>query len=155
MHRQTAGDLAGARGLYERALEMMTAAVGEESAEVADARNNLGTIAYLQGDLEAARRYFERSIELSRTTRIADHRNVAIAFTNLARVAEREGDIGEAENLLREAMNVWGRNVGVESLRYAVCQSNLADLLAKHDREERGRDAVPRRDRYDSRRSPR
>jgi hypothetical protein len=59
------GDLAGARGCFERAIEICEASPGLSDPMLATASNNLAFVLWEMGDLSGARASFERAVEIS------------------------------------------------------------------------------------------
>ena len=70
---RTAGDLAGARRLEERAVAAKVRLWGEEHPDTLISMNNLAEILGGQGDLEGARRLQERVLEVRKRVLGKEH----------------------------------------------------------------------------------
>lgn len=132
VHRQFAGDLAGARGYYEQSLEACRQ-IGE-GREIAGALSNLANNALLLGEHAAARTYLEEALALFRAE--GDPVLVAWCLNHMADVAAAaEADGAEADRLYREAEAMF-RSVGdcwgvarscTDRGHLAIARGNLAD----------------------------
>jgi hypothetical protein len=83
-----AGDLAGARMQYERALAIAEAARGPDHEDVTKWRSNLGLVLQDLGDLEGARVQVERALAIGEAALGPDHPTVAALRDNLSGVLQ-------------------------------------------------------------------
>jgi tetratricopeptide (TPR) repeat protein len=127
--QQFAGDFAGSRRNYSRALSMRLTAEGKLHPRVAEDLNQLGNAAYLQNDLPAAERYFQQSLRFEEVVLGPNHPDLGITLNNLARVRIEQRKFAAALPLLiRSAkINVAQRDDTHDDLAFIF--SNLA--LAK------------------------
>lgn len=99
VHRQFAGDLAGARSYYEQTLEACRG-IGE-GKEIAGALSNLAKNDLLLGNHDAARVHLQEALELFRAE--GDPLLVAWCLNHLGDVAATMGGLTEADRLYRES----------------------------------------------------
>ena len=111
VHRQFAGDLAGARRCYEEAVA--TCRLIGEDREIAGALSNLAKSDLLLGEYAAARSHLEEALSLFRQE--GDPVLVGWCLNHLGDVAVATGDhdaaarlYGESEALFRAAGDCWG-----------------------------------------------
>jgi predicted ATPase/DNA-binding SARP family transcriptional activator len=119
------GDLAVARGLFERSVTLARA-VGAPD-RVARELANLAHVAVLQGDRDSGRRFCEEAAEIQRVT--GDRRNLALTLENLGCIALLEYDAERAMRVLGEAHDV-ARTTGDPQVLAATLTSFARALLA-------------------------
>jgi tetratricopeptide (TPR) repeat protein len=83
-HLRAAGDLAGARPYYERALAIRERALGLDHPQTAGSVNNLGFRLQAAGDLAGSRPYLERALAISEAALGPDHPTTRVIRGNLA-----------------------------------------------------------------------
>ncbi|HEV2843738.1 MAG TPA: tetratricopeptide repeat protein [Thermoanaerobaculia bacterium] len=131
------GDLAGASGLYERALGTYRE-IGNRGAE-AGALNNIAVVLRHQGDLDRARQLYEEVLAISRE--IGSRGGEAFALNNLAGVLLRRGDLAGAAQgfeqslaIRRELRDQGGEAYALDNLGVALRRKG--DLAAARRRHE-------------------
>jgi serine/threonine-protein kinase len=102
--RQIAGDLTGARTVYEEALINHRAASPQGKASLEKTLVNLGYLAQGRGDRATAQALFTEVLGARRTRLGADHSATAKSMMDLAGVLTETGQLDSAEALLREAI---------------------------------------------------
>jgi tetratricopeptide (TPR) repeat protein len=122
-------DLAGARALYERALEIFETSLGPEHRMVGWSLNNLAMVLRAQGDLAVARPLFERALAISERTLGPEHPARAANLNNLAGLFEDQGDLTEARALFERALAIQEKVLGPEHPGTAAGLNNLARVL--------------------------
>ncbi|CAN5699965.1 hypothetical protein BH23PSE2_BH23PSE2_10840 [soil metagenome] len=103
VHRQFAGDLAGARSCYEQSLE--TCRQIGDATEIAGALSNLAKNDLLLGDPERAGVRLQEALTLFRAS--GDQILTAWCLNHLADVAIESGDGAEADRLYRESESMF------------------------------------------------
>jgi hypothetical protein len=83
-HDHGRGDYAGARKLYEQAMEARDRLLGKEHHDTLTAMNNLTQTLYAQGDLAGARKLREQVLEASVRLLGKEHLDTLRAMLNLA-----------------------------------------------------------------------
>ena len=126
---QSAGDLAGSRRYYQRALALRLSLHGKLHPKVAEDLNNLGTAAYLEHDPAAAEHYWQQALPIRERLLGPDHPDLATTFNNLARVKLEQRKFASAEPLLVRAANIYLQQRRETHDDLAFILSNLA--LAK------------------------
>ena len=104
-----AGNLAFARGEYDRSTALHTAALDLRRAlgdqrGVALSLHNLGSAAHYAGDIERAVALFEQSLAIERE--LGDQRTVALTLNGLGVIARNLGDLGQARTLYEESLSI-------------------------------------------------
>ena len=135
VHRQFAGDLAGARGYYEEAVA--TCRLIGAPREIAGALSNLAKNDLLGGDHAAARSHLEEALDLFRED--GDPVLVAWCLNHLGDVALSDGDHVEAgrlyldsEERFRAAGDGWGMARSCTDLGHlAMARSDLDEAGAR------------------------
>jgi len=126
---QMRGDLEAAERLEAEALALFRTEVerhrreghplaDEYEVDMANALNNLGSIAFQRGDLETARQYFQEAVIYYRRHGVQGF--LANTLSNLAYVLLSEGRTAEAQEFAEEALRV-AQNMGA--------QRSLANIL--------------------------
>ncbi|MGH9719327.1 MAG: tetratricopeptide repeat protein [Bryobacteraceae bacterium] len=116
-----------AAALFERALELRRAALGEDHVDVAVAWNNLGEARRLEGRPEDAARLFERALAILEP-RPGSGADAGLVLANLAELRRAAGKLTEAEAMLRRALVRLEETAG-GSRQMAIALNNLAELL--------------------------
>ncbi len=99
-----AGDLDGARGCYERAMEYARRAGAPE--KTSEAWHGLAEVARRRGDLASARSLNRSALETCSTDSFGVHLPRTRILVALGRIAEASGDGAEARDLFREALDL-------------------------------------------------
>ena len=154
------GDLAAARGCYERSLAIREA-LAEETATVEVRRDlsisydRLGDICSAEGDLAAARGYYERSLAIrealtEKTGTVEARRDLSISCNKLGNICRAEGDLAAARGYYERSLAISEaltektgtvearRNLSVNCNNLGnICRAE-GDLAASRDYYERG-----------------
>jgi len=100
-------DLAGARKLQERVLEMTRRILGDEHPDTLTSMNNLAMTLKAQGDLAGAREIQERVLEMTRRILGDEHPDTLASMNNLALTLQAQGN-PEGAREIQERARVWG-----------------------------------------------
>jgi tetratricopeptide (TPR) repeat protein/DNA-binding winged helix-turn-helix (wHTH) protein len=95
-----AGDYTGARGQFDKGLEIATQ-IGAQGS-MRSALENIGNIYYEQNDLLTAKEYYTRTLKIDQER--GDKRNIASSLGNLANVYQGLGDLEAARNSHEQAL---------------------------------------------------
>ncbi len=131
-----ANRLEEAESAYREALAGLSRIGQDRGAHGLNIRNNLAAVLMLRGEVLAAERAFAEVAELHRA-RLGANPALAAALSNRARcllILERFED---AEALLREALQIAGRQLGPDSAEMVQHRIQLAELLERSGRHER------------------
>jgi len=93
------GDLAGAREIQERVLEMTRRILGDEHPDTLASMNNLATTLKAQGDLAGAREIQERVLEMTQRILGDEHPDTLASMNNLALTLQAQGDLVGAREI--------------------------------------------------------
>lgn len=104
--RQSAGDLVGARKLFEQALATAIENLGEDHPKVAIRRSNLAMVLKDLGDLQGAKELLQLVLAADIENHGEDHPDVAIRRSNLAVVLKDLGDLPAAQAMARKALEI-------------------------------------------------
>jgi CHAT domain-containing protein/Flp pilus assembly protein TadD len=105
------GRLKEAEPLLKKSLELRTAILGQDNAEVARVHNNLGTLYQMQRDFPKAEQSYQRALVIWRKVLGNNHPDVAAVLSNLAAVKENSGDLDAARGFLRESNAIFDANL--------------------------------------------
>lgn len=115
------------RPLLERVLAFRKAHFGDETAEVADAIEELGLNYFDQGDLAVAEKHLQQSLALRRRLYPSGvHPDLGENINNLASLHYRAGDLQAAGALLRESLQMAQKMLGEVHPDIAAIYNNLA-----------------------------
>lgn len=103
---QYAGDLAGSREDYGKALAIRLRVNGKLHPEVAHDLNNLGTAAYMQGDSPAAEHYWQQALATDEQILGPNHPDLGVMLNNLGRVLIEQRKFAQAIPLLTRSVNL-------------------------------------------------
>jgi tetratricopeptide (TPR) repeat protein len=103
---QYAGDLAGSRDDYAKALAVRLRINGRLHPEVAHDLNNLGTAAYMQGDSPAAERYWRQALATDEQILGPNHPDLGVMLNNLGRVLVEQRKFAQAIPLLTRSVDL-------------------------------------------------
>ena len=132
---QSLGRLGEARAKYLEALDLKTAARGENHPSVSYAHFNAG-LTYLEEDLvEPARRHFEATLRIREAVFGPDHPDVGLTLLALGDVARREQRWDDARTLLERGLAIQRAGLGEDN-------PNLADGLRAVARLQRDVDEI-------------
>jgi tetratricopeptide (TPR) repeat protein len=122
-------ELASARSVLERALDIDEKALGPDHTSVATRVNNLGLVLKDQGDLVGAKRCFERALKIDEMTLGPEHTSVAIDINNLGLVLKEQGDLVGAKRCFERALKIDEMTLGPEHTSVATRVNNLGSVL--------------------------
>ena len=117
------GDLAGAKKLYEQALET-SRQIGNQLG-VAGALDSVANVLGDLGDPAGARKFSEQSLKIYRE--IGDSLGMGETLDNIAAEQILEGDFGAAAKTSQQALEIW-RKIGDKN-GLATALTNLGDML--------------------------
>lgn len=125
------GDLADARGHFEKALALGAQTLGPEHPDVATLHNNLGRVLHNLGDTTTARFHIERALAIGEQSLGPDHPAIAYRHSNLGRVLHDLGDMGSAQLHYERALRIGAAALGPNHPDMATWHNNLGRVL--HD----------------------
>ena len=123
------GDLAGAKGCFERAMKIDEAAYGAEHPAVARDVNNIGNVLKALGDLAGAKGCLERALRIDEAAYGAEHPEVARDVNNLGSVLQALGDLEGAKGCFERALRIDEAAYGAEHPDVARDVNNLGSVL--------------------------
>lgn len=115
------------------ALTMWTDLRGEESAEMAETLGLLSLVRLVEVDRDEAESLARRALDMSRRIYPSDHVQKGIALECMAKALIEQGNSAGAEPLIHDAIALYRRLEGPDSLRVSRGLVNLARALF-HDR---------------------
>jgi tetratricopeptide (TPR) repeat protein len=121
-----------ARALFERALAIREAHLGQDHPDTAYSLNNLAGIWHDRGDLDTARALYERALASCEASVGPDHPAPARVLTNLGIVLRDQGDLDGARALQERALAIFEASVGPDHPAPARVLANLAELRHDH-----------------------
>jgi len=122
------GHLKKALPLYERALRLQEASLGERHPNVMISLNNLAILYRNQGDYAQAEPLYERALRLREEVLGERHPDVADSLNGLALFYSDQGDYAKAEPLYERALRLREEVLGERHPRVATSLHNLAML---------------------------
>jgi tetratricopeptide (TPR) repeat protein len=124
------GQYADARALFERALALRRAALGDDDLTTAETLTELAIVLAQQGDPASARPMLEHTLAVRQRVLGLDHLDTAEAVHNLGFVRRMQGDNEGARRLYEQALAIYERTVGPDDPKTANCLSGLGVLAA-------------------------
>ncbi len=121
----------------EQALELYLEQDGEDSADVAGLRNNLGLAWQALGEYEKAIGYLEKALTSDLKTYGEDHPHVAIRRNNLGMAWHALGGYDKAIGYYEQALASDLKTYGEDHPEVATCRNNLGmawDALGEHEK---------------------
>ena len=122
------GDVAAARGHFERALAIRRALFGESEPGIAALLNNLGELERGAGHPERARELHERALAMRRALREPGHPEIAESLNNLAVTLRDQGMADKAAGLAQEALAMRRERLGPTNPATLESASNAAAI---------------------------
>lgn len=119
------------------ALKMWSDLRGDESPEITEALGLLSLVRLVEAERDEAESLARRCLDMSRRLYPGDHAQKGIAQECLAKALIEKGKSAEGELLIREAVAMYRRLEGEDSLRVSRGLVNLARAL-RHDRSRVG-----------------
>ena len=123
------GDLAGARVLQKKVLEVRRRVLGEEHPATLTSMGNLASTLWNQGDLAGARALEEKVLEVLRRVLGEEHPDTLNSMGNLASTLWKQGDLAGARALEEKVLEVRRRVIGEEHPNTLTSMNNLAGTL--------------------------
>jgi DNA-binding CsgD family transcriptional regulator len=123
------GDLATARPLLERSLDIRERMLGPHHPETASSLNSLGDVLHSQGELATARPLLERSLEIRERVLGPEHPDTASSLENLGALLRARGDLSQARGLLERSLDVRERVLGPDHPDTARSLESLSHAL--------------------------
>ena len=141
---QSLGLFAKARDLHEQALALRRKVFGSDSAEAATSVANLASVRSAQGALVEAEALVKEALATRRALYGNAHVDVAASLAQLGVITRRRtGDYGKAENLVREALDIYRQLLPGDDRRIARTLRSLSAVLFA-DGNIRGAEAAVR-----------
>ena len=134
LNNRKLGNYSKAEALYQQALEIDRATIGEGHPKYATRLNNLALAMKSQGRYGEAEALYQKALEIDRTTIGEGHPDYAARLNNLALAVQAQGRYGEAEALFQQALEIDRATIGEGHPRYALRLNNLAGVF-----EDQGR----------------
>ena len=135
---ESLGEYDRADTLYQQALALRRAVLGETHPDVAATMNRWAALLEDQGVYDRAEALNREALALFRAAYGTEHPEVASTLNDLAIVLNRQGKSEEAEQLYREALAQYQQLPEVEEARVAGVMNNLGLLLARQGNHEAG-----------------
>lgn len=124
------GEYAAARALFERALALRRAALGDDALPTAQTLGALALVLAQQGDPAAAQTMIERTLAIRERTLGPEHPDTAEALNNLGAMRRAQGDNDGARRLYERALAIREHALGPDNPLTANALSNLGVLAA-------------------------
>jgi len=121
--------------IYNRALSIAEASLGQEHPTVAIRLNNLAWLLFTMGRSSEAEPLMRQSLAIDEAFYGAEHPRVAIDLNNLAQLLDAAARFVEAEPLMRRALAIDEEHHGRIHPTVARDLNNLGQLLASTNRE--------------------
>lgn len=119
------GDFPAAEPLFDQALQIGRAELGDRHPDVAAALNSLALVRHEMGDYRAAEPLYREALELARAGGgDGGWMALAAALNNLADMRKEMGDVREAGSLIDEALTILRPRLGERNLTVATLQHN-------------------------------
>ncbi len=129
----TIGDVYHELGLYDRAVEMLEAALairertpGVDDVEIAESLNQLANLYRERGRYDEAEPLFLRALAIWERELGRNHPQAAVALSNLGSLHMEQGDYAAAETLLSQSVTVSETAYGPDDPRVGASLTNLA-----------------------------
>jgi CHAT domain-containing protein/tetratricopeptide (TPR) repeat protein len=127
--RQSAGYLAEAQSLQERAVAIDRRTLGERHIEYAYQLNDLADTRAAKGDFEEARRLYEQSLDIIVKRFGRDQLDVATLSNNVALLLARLGEFEQARDYMNQAVAIWQHKLGPEHPYVGLAFGSLAEVF--------------------------
>jgi tetratricopeptide (TPR) repeat protein len=121
-------DAAAAREPLERALVIYREKVGDDHPWVALTLEKLGKVEFMTGDAESGRALFRQASDIYRN-KLGVSTDLAMCLTDWARLETGQSDHLRAENLLRQALDIYRKFESPDVKRIVTLQRDLSESL--------------------------
>jgi serine/threonine protein kinase/tetratricopeptide (TPR) repeat protein len=128
------GRYAEAEEFYGRAIEVQSAATGEDSDEALESKSGLAVALREQDRMEEAEAIFLDVLERQRRTIGDEHINTTVTMSNLANLYQTIGRFEESEALNRAILDTRTKQWGENDPRTLSTLGNLANVVASDGR---------------------
>ncbi len=123
------GSLEQAKEQYEMARDLLTAAHGQENADVARQYSNLGLVHEALQEFEASERTHLKALDLRRKVFDGPHDDLAMNLVNVANLYVNTERYEEAEPMLLEGLEQLRQLHGNENENVAIALNSLGNLM--------------------------
>jgi tetratricopeptide (TPR) repeat protein len=123
------GDIAAARAMFERALELNEALSGPAHPDVIYSLNNVALLARTQGDYATAQALLQRALALSESLGDPAHPALVLTLHNLGLLRYSQGDFAAARPLFERVLALHEAEHGPDHPEVALDLNNLANVL--------------------------
>jgi len=127
-HLKMLAEYAGARAVYERAIEISERVLEPDDPLIALRVNNLGGVLRALGDLAGARAAYERALGIDERAYGPDHPKVAIRVNNLGMVLQEQGDLAGARAAYERALGIFEKYLPEGHPNIRIVRGNLQAL---------------------------
>lgn len=122
------GDVAGARDLLERALELRYELRHPAHRETLETLLELALVDQLEGRFDVAEKRLRRVVEMRQGHLGAEHPKTGEALVHLGRLLAERGDVGGAVTAVEKALAVFRRTLPAKHWRISDAEGLLAEL---------------------------
>ena len=130
------GNYKQAEPLYEQALEIRQAVLGEQHLDTASSLNNLGDLYQKRGRYAEAELLLKQALAIRREGLGEQHPDTATSLNNLAALYQIQGRYEEVELLFKQALEIKRTVLGEQHPDIAWSLNNLAALYQTQSRYE-------------------
>ena len=128
------GEYAAGEALHLRALQIRSAATGQDSYAVAESTYNLGIVYEHSGQSDNAELFYKQATNLWETVLGPNHLNVANSLTKLANIYARQGNARGAEETYLRALEIQQSNFGPRHVAVADALFSLGRMCMKQEK---------------------
>jgi tetratricopeptide (TPR) repeat protein len=125
-----------AEAAFRRALEVRTAAFGDNGAETAKSYSTLSTFAFLRGRWDDAETLERRALAIRRAALPAGDLAIASSLDGLGVVYVRQGRLADAEPMLVESVRLYAAAGDAPADKRLEARNSLAEAYRQEDRLE-------------------
>ena len=132
---ESAGDVAGAEGLFRRALNIAESALGPDHPDTAGTVNNLASLLEAKGNYTDAEALYRRALAICETRLGPDDPRTGRTLGNLAGLLAARGNYAAAAPLYHRALAVAEKTLGPDDPAAREIRESL-DALTRKNREK-------------------
>ena len=118
--------------MFDRALDIYRATLGEQNLQTAAALNGLAAAAVWTDDYPLAEHYQREALAIFQATSAATIPTTPLPWRRSGYILTQRGKVPEAEQVLNEALQIESNVFGIDNQRIAAIQADLGIL---YDRE--------------------